>query len=111
LPVHPTQLYESAAGIALFLLLLVAWTRRGVASGRPGLRFALAVAGYAVCRFAIDFFRGDLAHGRFGLTTSQYLALAALGLVIAWATGVEPGSRPAAGHDASSSGGSGPDPS
>jgi hypothetical protein len=69
-PVHPTQLYESALGIVIFF----------VARRRPSL--SLAVAMYAVGRFAIDFFRGDQGHGALGLTTSQLLALAALGLVI-----------------------------
>jgi prolipoprotein diacylglyceryltransferase len=70
LPVHPTQLYESALGVVIFL----------VARRRPSL--SLVVAMYAVGRFAIDFFRGDQGHGALGLTTSQLLALAALGLVI-----------------------------
>ena len=70
-PVHPTQLYASALGVVIFL----------VARRRPSL--SLVVAMYAVGRFAIDFFRGDLAHGALGLTTSQLLAVAVLGLVIA----------------------------
>lgn len=70
--VHPTPLYESMLGVALFF----------VARRRPSL--SLVVSLYAAGRFAIDFCRGDQGRGAWGLTTSQLIALGALGLVLAW---------------------------
>lgn len=66
LPVHPTQLYESALGVVLFFVV------------RRWRSLPLVVVLYAVGRFAIDFVRGDQAYGALGLTTSQLLAIAAV---------------------------------
>jgi phosphatidylglycerol:prolipoprotein diacylglycerol transferase len=55
-PLHPTQVYESAAGL-LILLLLLAIERRGRAF--PGRTFWLFVLFYSVSRFIIEFYRGD----------------------------------------------------
>jgi phosphatidylglycerol:prolipoprotein diacylglycerol transferase len=73
-PLHPAQLYESAACMALLGVLL--WmSRRKAFHGQ----IALAYVGlYALVRFAIEFFRGDVARGTvFGgvLSTSQFIAL------------------------------------
>lgn len=74
---HPTQLYEAAAG-ALLMALLLAAERRRPAEGRL---FLLALAGYAASRAILEPFRGDergavIALG--GLSTSQVLSLAVL---------------------------------
>jgi phosphatidylglycerol:prolipoprotein diacylglycerol transferase len=53
LPVHPTQLYHSAAGLLLFVLLS-RWE-----GSWSGSRVALAMAGYGLLRFTIEWFRGD----------------------------------------------------
>jgi phosphatidylglycerol:prolipoprotein diacylglycerol transferase len=53
LPVHPTQLYHAALGLAGFFVLL-RWK-----GSYPGSRLALALAIYGVGRFAIQFSRGD----------------------------------------------------
>lgn len=80
LAVHPTQLYEAAIGV-----VIVAVTLRMRASARAGDRFLVAVALYAVGRILVDVLRGDLARGgMLGLTVTQALAVALLGLVIAW---------------------------
>ena len=55
-PLHPTQVYESAAGLIILLLLLVL-ERRGRAF--PGRTFWLFVLLYSVSRFVIEFYRGD----------------------------------------------------
>jgi phosphatidylglycerol---prolipoprotein diacylglyceryl transferase len=74
-PLHPVQLYESAACFALFILL--AWmSRRKRFDGQVFLSYALL---YAAARFTIEFFRGDADRGFvFGglLSTSQFIALA-----------------------------------
>jgi phosphatidylglycerol:prolipoprotein diacylglycerol transferase len=72
-PVHPTQLYESAAGFVLFGLTLLVWSRR---SFRGQVLLSLAVA-YGVWRFGIEYLRDDPERGElFGLSTSQLISLA-----------------------------------
>jgi phosphatidylglycerol:prolipoprotein diacylglycerol transferase len=81
-PLHPTQLYESAGLLALCGLLLALGRRR------PGQVFAVYLGGYALLRFTIEFFRGDPRGSVFGgaLSTSQLIALAGFtaALGIAW---------------------------
>ncbi len=80
-PLHPTQLYESAGLFALTGLLLAVGKRL-----RPGQTFALYLGAYALLRFTIEFFRGDPRGTVLGgaLSTSQLIALvgmvAALGI-------------------------------
>jgi phosphatidylglycerol:prolipoprotein diacylglycerol transferase len=73
-PLHPVQLYESVACLALFFFLV--WlSRRQRFDGQIVLSYAL---GYAICRVIIEFFRGDVDRGFvFGglLSTSQAIAL------------------------------------
>jgi len=79
-PLHPTQLYEAGAELALFALLTWLWPRKR-APGQVALVYAL---GYAIVRFVIEMFRGDRAR-RFVFTwpaeapvllsTSQIVAL------------------------------------
>jgi phosphatidylglycerol:prolipoprotein diacylglycerol transferase len=76
-PLHPTQLYESAAALSIFLLLL--WLhRRKRFDGQVVLAYG---ALYAGARFAIEFFRDDPRGDVFGLTsltglsTSQLISL------------------------------------
>jgi phosphatidylglycerol:prolipoprotein diacylglycerol transferase len=83
-PLHPTQLYESLAGLVI-LVLLLAFERRGRRfHGRTFWSFVLM---YAVSRFVIEFFRGDdrglvLAT----LSTSQFISvvLAPLSIIMLW---------------------------
>jgi hypothetical protein len=80
LPVHPTQLYEAAIGVVILVVTL-----RMRSAKRAGDRFLLAAVLYAVGRILVDVLRGDLARGgMLGLTVTQALAVALLGLVIAW---------------------------
>lgn len=76
LPVHPTQLYEAAlglAGAALCAVLLPRWRAR---DGRVFLAF---VAAYAAGRFAIELLRGDADRGRYGaLSTAQVVSVVLL---------------------------------
>lgn len=82
-PLHPTQVYESVAGLVI-LLALLAFERKG----RPfaGRTFWMFVMLYAVSRFAIEFFRGD-DRGMIGmLSTSQFISviLFPLSLFMLW---------------------------
>lgn len=72
LPVHPTQLYESAAGIILLGLVLAVRRRQRVA-GHALVAFAM---GYGVLRYLIESFRDDPGRGSIGpWSTSQFIAI------------------------------------
>jgi phosphatidylglycerol:prolipoprotein diacylglycerol transferase len=72
LPVHPTQLYESAGALALAAALMLFLHPRKRYDGHVFIAF---VAGYAVLRFCIEFFRSDDRGGMLGLSTSQLIGL------------------------------------
>ncbi len=79
LPVHPTQIYESTAGLLLFVFsvwLLFNRKFRG--------QVFLSVAGlYALWRFLIEYLRDDPERGfAFGFSTSQLISLAVIPLCI-----------------------------
>ncbi|HET9953985.1 MAG TPA: prolipoprotein diacylglyceryl transferase [Polyangiaceae bacterium] len=80
LPVHPTQIYESAASLAIaaFLILYVHGRKR-----YDGYVFVCFVALYAAARFLIEFLRNDDRGGLLALSTSQWLGLLLLGLAYA----------------------------
>ena len=56
LPVLPTQLFESAALLALFAVLLAVHRR---SRGLPGMTLGAYLAGYGAIRFALEYLRGD----------------------------------------------------
>lgn len=78
-PVHPTQLYETAA-LAVIAWLLVRWRRRGVADAVVlGRYFILAGA----TRFAIEFIRVNLrVLGPFTLAQLISASLVVIGIII-----------------------------
>lgn len=71
-PLHPTQLYESAANLLLFLLLVKLYNK----PHKDGMILLMYVACYSLLRFGIEFFRGDF-RGAFvlGLSPSQCIAI------------------------------------
>lgn len=72
LAVHPTQVYESLAGLALLVPVLALRRRRQFA----GQAFMALVVGYAVLRSVIEVYRGDFGRGALGpLSTSQVIAV------------------------------------
>ena len=79
--VHPTQLYESLLGIAMIVVAEGALRR----SARSGSAVARAIVVYACGRFVVELLRGDVRPTSAGLTVGQWLALAALGFVVALA--------------------------
>ena len=73
LPVHATQLYESAAGFILLVAVMMVRRRRT----RPGQMFLSFVLGYAVLRYGIEILRADPQRGVVGpFSTSQLIAVA-----------------------------------
>ena len=89
LPVHPTQLYEAAASLAIAAACLL-WVH-----GRKrydGQVFAAFLALYAIARFLLETLRRDDRGGLLGLSTSQLLGFLMLGLAAAihWTRGRRP---------------------
>jgi phosphatidylglycerol:prolipoprotein diacylglycerol transferase len=80
LPVHPTQIYEALAALAIaaFVYFVVAPRKRF-----DGQVFVVAMALYAIARFAVEFIRRDERGGLLGLSTSQIVAVGMLALC-AW---------------------------
>jgi phosphatidylglycerol:prolipoprotein diacylglycerol transferase len=76
LPVHPTQIYESAAAFAISAALVLYLHGRKRYDGQVFLAFVVL---YAVARFALEFWRADDRGGLFGLSTSQLIGLALVG--------------------------------
>ena len=75
LPVLPTQLFEAAALLALFALLLVVYLKyRRYTAG-------IYLMGYAVIRFGLEYLRGDprAAVGPFSISQTISLAMLAVG--------------------------------
>lgn len=80
LPVHPTQIYHSLSGLALFVTLVALEKRL---KPRPGALFLVLAGGYAVLRFGIELYRGDAGRGFAGpLSTSQLISLGVLPAVL-----------------------------
>jgi len=73
-PLHPTQLYESLATLAIFIFLRWLAGRKRF-DGQVTLAYVFL---YAVARFVIEFYRGDAARGMVlggWLSTSQFIAI------------------------------------
>jgi len=86
-PLHPTQLYESVAGLVIFGILM-AFERRG--RQFPGRTFWMFVLLYSISRFVIEFYRGDDRGFVFNaVSTSQAISivLAPLALFMLWYLG------------------------
>jgi phosphatidylglycerol:prolipoprotein diacylglycerol transferase len=83
--VHPTQIYESLLGLALFPIALFFLKRRKF----TGQAFLLTMPLYAIGRFLLEFIRGDTDRGGFGsqadptLSTSQFIGLLLIPFAIA----------------------------
>ena len=79
LPVHPTQLYESAASLAIAAFCLFYVHPRKRYDGQVFLSF---VALYAATRFFIEILRSDDRGEILGLSTSQIIGLALVVVVV-----------------------------
>ncbi|KPK40116.1 MAG: hypothetical protein AMJ78_07535 [Omnitrophica WOR_2 bacterium SM23_29] len=74
-PVHPTQLYESAAMFLVYLIL------RGRRPG-DGKTFFLYLIFYSTFRFFVEFLRGDNPQVFMGLTVFQIISIIVLATAI-----------------------------
>lgn len=87
IPLHPLQVYEGLAYLAVFLLV---WGLRRPCV-REGNLFLVYVAGYAVARFAMEFFRADPPMIG-GLIVPQVVSVVALAAALwfGWRQRLEP---------------------
>jgi phosphatidylglycerol:prolipoprotein diacylglycerol transferase len=91
LPVHPTQLYESALGLLLLVLLL--WQRKH--QKFRGQIFFLFVFAYGFGRFLLETIRDDVERGTYGPVMSEHvivpgaLFLFALAFIFGIALGIK----------------------
>jgi phosphatidylglycerol:prolipoprotein diacylglycerol transferase len=79
IPLHPTQLYDAGAELAIMILLLATERR-----GRPfaGRTFWLYMLLYGISRFVVEFYRGDERGAFMGVSTSQLISMAIVPLAI-----------------------------
>jgi phosphatidylglycerol:prolipoprotein diacylglycerol transferase len=95
LPVHPTQVYEAAASLAVAAICLLGVHPRKRYDGQV---FATFLVLYAVARFAIEFLRRDERGGLLGLSTSQLVGVAMVAVAAAIHVRLGRRARPAAGQ-------------
>ena len=78
LPVLPTQLFEAAALLALFVALQALYRMRARRSWPDGTVSGAYLIGYAVIRFAIEYLRGDPRAEVGALSIGQAISVAML---------------------------------
>ena len=78
LPIHPTQLYSSAAAAVSCLILYLFWRRskNGKIRAKPGCTFSLMFIIYGITRFFMELLRDDNPFEFDGLTISQNISIA-----------------------------------
>jgi prolipoprotein diacylglyceryl transferase len=82
-PIHPTQLYETLAGLLLFAVLMLLRRVRKFS----GVVFLGWVIGYGILRPIIEVFRDDDQRGNVGpLSTSQFIGIVSVVLGLALLT-------------------------
>lgn len=73
MPVHPVQLYGCLKGVVLFVVFSYLWKKNYF---KPGVLFCLFWPCYAVMRFILEYFRGDMNRGFVGaFSTGQIMSL------------------------------------
>ena len=78
-PRFPVQLLESGINFLLFIALII----YGRKKRKPGSILGIYLICYAVIRFTLEFFRGDVERGiLFGVSTSQWISLLLIGIGI-----------------------------
>lgn len=78
-PLIPVQLFEAAFNLLMLVAILIIRPERK----RQGLLLPLYLIAYAIGRFILEFFRGDMGRGIFLFSTSQWISLFVLPIGIA----------------------------
>lgn len=84
LPIHPAQLYETAACFAIFFLTSWYWKKR---RDHPGETILLMIVLYGFWRFLAEFLRADPERSAFsvlGMSTSQTFAVVSVVVAGIW---------------------------
>ncbi len=92
IPLHPTQLYEMGAELAILFFLL--WLERGRGRNFPGRTFWSYTLLYGLTRYTIEFFRGDPRGTVWIFSTSQLISVVLVPLsvlMLAWLASRERG--------------------
>jgi phosphatidylglycerol:prolipoprotein diacylglycerol transferase len=79
LPLHATQLYEAAGELIIFAVLLLVrrrQARRNAVTGRAGMVMLTYAALYALLRFGVELFRGDVERSFVAALSTPRLAAA-----------------------------------
>jgi len=74
-PLYPTQIWSMAASVIIFLILYFVVDKRKTYKGQVMMSFLMM---YALCRFSIEFLRGDTARGVYmhnTISTGQIMSL------------------------------------
>lgn len=82
IPLHPTQLYEAAAELLNFAILLVVRKKKTF----HGQIFWMYVLNYAIIRALVELFRGDIERGFImpGISTSQGISIVMFAAALAF---------------------------
>jgi phosphatidylglycerol:prolipoprotein diacylglycerol transferase len=78
-PLHPTQLYDAGAELAIMILLLMTERRGRTFAGRT---FWLYIVLYGISRFIVELYRGDERGTVAGLSTSQFISVIIVPLAV-----------------------------
>lgn len=74
----PIQLIEAGCNLFIFGAIILSEKRRP-----PGFNLLIYLISYSICRFILEFFRGDAIRGQLGsLSTSQWISLVILVVAI-----------------------------
>lgn len=85
LPVHPTQLYEAACYVVVFLILILLYYGFDAARKRPGVMFGAGLVGIFTARFFIEYVKNPQEEFEQGMTLlmGQWLSLPFIALGVA----------------------------
>lgn len=71
---HPTQLFEAAGDLLIFAVLLMLRRRQNRRGARPGLLVLTYAALYAILRFVVELYRGDIERSFLAVLSTPRLA-------------------------------------
>lgn len=74
----PVQIFESLCNVFIFCFMIFNARKNGIKG-----QLKIYLCSYAVCRFVLEFFRGDAVRGIwFGLSTAQYISIGIISVYV-----------------------------